>query len=63
MLHTNTHMHTHSFKRGRVAPSEALVEQVVSPMGWMLNPPGANMEIVPFGQEPADKDRKWNPST
>lgn len=29
----------------------------------MLNSPGASGEIVPLGQEPAHKDRKWNSST
>lgn len=63
-IHTHTHTtNTHPFRGPRVAPSGAVVEQVVSPMGCMLNPPGASREIVPLSQEPAHKDRKWNPST
>lgn len=61
IMRTNTY--THPSTGPRVAPSGVVVEQVVSPMGCVLNPPGANREIVPLGQEPAHKDRKWNPST
>lgn len=66
MMHTNvphTHTYTHPPTEPAVAPSGAVVEQVVSPMGCMLKSLGANREIVPLGQEPAHKDRKWNPST
>lgn len=63
MMHTKTHKYTHPSTVPGVAPSRAAVKQVVSPMGCMFNPPGANSEIVPLGQEPADKDRKWNLST
>lgn len=59
---TNTHTHTHPPTSPTVAPSRAVAEQVVSPKGCMLNPPGASGEI-PLGQEPAHKDRKWNSST
>lgn len=42
MMHTNTYTYTHPSTVPRVAPSGAVVEQVVSPMACMLNPPGAN---------------------
>lgn len=58
-----TNTHTHPSTSPTVAPSRAVAEQVVSPKGCMLNSPGASGEIVPLGQEPAHKDRKWNSST
>lgn len=63
VMYTNKLL-THTPSEGpRVAPSGAVVEQVVPHMGCILNSLGAGREIAPLGQEPVHKDRKRNSST